>query len=346
MAAETVLPQDRTSAVVLAYHRIDEEEFPATNIQDEQFESHIRELTSGGYNIMALPDIVSALKNDSGLPPYTVALTFDGGHRSILDTAIPLLLKQNIPFTLFIAPDQLERENSPYMDWDDLKKLAKNKLVTIGLHPIRYERLTDQPAEEIRRQINSARARLRDMLGVETPLFAYPFGEYSSAYRDIVANARFDAAFGQQSGVVYAGSDMFALPRFSMTESYAGLSRFRMIAAALPLPVTDVEPRDPHLDNLRPNIGFTVTPELAGKIKNMSCFVSGQGKPHIQYAGNNRVELRLERDFEEERVRVNCTLPIAAPSPSEEEEEIWRWFGLLMTAPSFDRDILPSAGED
>jgi peptidoglycan/xylan/chitin deacetylase (PgdA/CDA1 family) len=102
--------------------------------------------------------------------------------------------------------------------------------------------------------------------------FAYPFGEYSLAYKQIVERQGFMAAFGQQSGVAYAGADMFALPRFSMTTPYGDIERFRMTAMALPLPAFDVSPPDPYIKNNNPEIGFTIDEGLKNQVKAMSCF--------------------------------------------------------------------------
>jgi hypothetical protein len=216
------------------------------------------------------------------------------------------------------------------MGWDDIKRLNKYNHVTLGLHPASYVRLTEKPADDIRRQVNNALARYRQVLKTEPKFFAYPFGEYTKEYRGIIASSGFEAAFGQQSGVAYVGSDMLAMPRFAMTESYGDDARFRMAATALPLPVTDISPDDPYLTvNNTPTIGFTLDAELAAKIPQLSCFLSGLGKPEMQVVGKNRVELRVEHPFQTERVRMNCTMPGPEPKPGEDMR--WRWFGLLLS---------------
>ncbi len=328
-AAQTVAT-DESAAVILVYHRIGEDEYPENNIRQEQFASHIRELASGEYNVMSLASIADALKKGEKLPPRTVAITFDGGHKSILDNAVPLLKRHELPFTVFVSTDYAGRHTDDYLDWDDIKDLKHDKLATVGIHPAAYIRLYNEPEAEIVRQINKARSIYREQLGEEPTLFAYPFGEYSKAYRDLIEAQGFAAAFGQQSGVASAGTDLYSLPRFSMTETHAGLDRFRLTAGALPLPVTDIEPRDPVLHTARPSIGFTVEKELEGQLANLTCFVSGQGKPGIEIIGN-RVELRLEKDFESDRARVNCTLPL--PTGENYEEPRWRWFGMMLIPP-------------
>ncbi len=337
------IPQDRTAAVIVAYQRIGEDEYPAASIEQDKFEAHIEELEKGGYKILPLPDIIAAFKNGTTLPARTVALTFDGAHRSVLDKAVPLLKKENIPFTIFVATDHMDRNAPEYIGWPDLKKLAQQKLVTIGLHPANYELLDSANADEIKRQINNARTRLRDMTGVDTKFFAYPSGQYSTAYRDIVAASGFDAAFGQQSGVAYGGADIYGLPRFVMTESYGDIDRFRMTVNALPLPVSDVEPKDPHLSTMKPVIGFTVDGALASSLPQLACFVPGQGKPEIQRIGKNRIEMRLEKDFENDRVRINCTMP--GPLTEDGDEQRWRWYGLLLSVP-VPQDESPSADDE
>jgi len=325
------LAQDRQAAVIIAYNRIGEEQYPATSIRTEQFDAHLRELTSGAYNLIALPELVAALESETTLPDRTVAITFDGGHRSILNQAVPALLRTDIPFTIFISTDHADRTTNEYLSWDDLRRLSRERQVTIGLHPASYIRLADEPAAERARQLNNARARFREELRQEPTFFAYPFGEYSAAYRELIAQQGFRAAFGQQSGVAWAGSDLLALPRFPMTDAYGGLDRFQMTATALPLPVTDIAPPDPHLSTSTPSIGFTVDPALADELDKLSCFVSHQGKPALDIIGQTRVELRLERPLEHDRARINCTLP--TPLGEADEAPRWRWFGLLLTVP-------------
>lgn len=329
--AGTDLPQDKKSAVILAYHRIGEDHFPDTNIRSEQFKEHIRELTNGSYHVLGLSEITAAFEKNETLPDRAVAITFDGAHVSILENAIPLLLEKELPFTVFLPTDHIDREGAPYLRWETLQKLARNKLVTLGIHPASYARLYTQEKENILFQINKARSRFRKELGFNPEYFAYPFGEYSQEYRDLIETQNFKAAFGQHSAVAYAGNDRYTLPRFSMTESYGDLSRFRLIASALPLPVTDLKPQDPYLDNVKPHVGFSLASNLNTGIDDLSCFVSRQEMPAIERAGRNRVEIRLNKALENARTRINCTLPVRPESAREELR--WRWFGLLLIAP-------------
>lgn len=332
-AATDGLPEDARSAVILAYNRIGEDEYPASNIRLEQFEAHIDELKSGGYTVLPLPAVVAALKAEKTLPDRTVAITFDGGYKSALKNAVPLLRKYGLPYTVFVAPEHADQNVPQYMNWNDLRALSRDGLASIGLHPASYIRLDPLPEEERSRQINKARARFREELGQDAALFAYPFGGYSLKLRDYIESQGFAAAFGLQSGAAWGGGDLFALPRFPMTEAYGDEDRFRMIANALPLPVRDAEPADPRLATTSPSIGFTLgfVPE-SGAAGKLSCFVSGQGAPRLQAVGSTRIELRLEKPLSQERVRINCTMPGSAPAQADDDQR-WRWFGMLLLPP-------------
>lgn len=344
--ADIVVPEDDSSAVILAYNRIGEDAYPDNSLRTDQFMAHLGELTRGEYTVMALPDIISAVQNGETLPPKTVAITFAGAYKSILTNAIPALVERGLPFTVFYASDHADADVQQHLNWDDLRTLRETGLVTFGLLPAAYTRLAGESDEEILRQINKARTRHREELGLESTLFSYPFGEHSKRYKDIIRDQGFTAAFGLHSGAIHPGADFYALPRFSMTQSHGDTERFQLVANALPLTVSDIEPHDPYLTaDAQPAIGFTISETLASKISALSCFVSGQSQPGIEKLGKNRIELRLAEPLTEERVRINCTIP----ARKENGTERWRWLGMLLVNKVQDEasaaGITPSAGE-
>ena len=59
--------------------------------------------------------------------------------------------------------------------------------------------------------------------------------------------------------------------------------------------------------------------------------ISGQDKPDLHIVGKTRVEMRPEKPFDAERIRINCTLPV--PPGDSYEDPRWRWFGMLLVMP-------------
>jgi len=328
---------DDRAAVIFSYFAVGNDDNPSASVTTEQFTRQIEELTSGGYTVKPLPEIIDAFASGKQLPPRTIAITFDGADKSILQNAIPLLEKNDLPFTVFIPADRVASGKPPFMNWNDLRRLKRSGLASFGLHPSYYSRLADDDADEIKRQINNSLAAIRKELGINPTLLAYPYGEYDEDYQGIVKSMGLKAAFGQNSGVAHAGEDRYALPRFTLTERYGDMDRFLMTANALPFPVIDVSPADPHLSTLNPAIGFTVPESLAKSVKNISCFSSSEEKPKLEILGT-RIEIRLSQPFSESRPRINCTLA-AAPAPPGEEPR-FRWLGMMYSVP---QDLLNEA---
>lgn len=324
----SALPEDSKSAVILSYSRIGEDYEPETSLRADQFAEHIREIATGGFHVSALPAIVEALQTGKTLPPHSLVITFDGGYRSILKTAVPLLLENKLPFTVFFSATQADDPSGIFLTWDDLKKLERNPLVTLGLHPASYERLEGQALQA---QLNRAKLAYRTAFRKEPAFFAYPFGEYDAAYKTIIEHYGFTAALGLQSGPAYSGADLYALPRFPMTEKYGDLAHFKFIGNALPLPTRNTEPATPALSTVAPLIGFNTDRALQDSLNQLSCFVSGQDKPQIQILSDARIELRLARPVDQ-RTRINCTIPVRKDG-NETRVSAARWLGFLLLPP-------------
>lgn len=317
------IPEDQSKAVILAYHRIGEDSYPDTNLRTEQFLEHLQEIKQGNYNVIALPELLNAFENKEKLPPRTIAITFEGAYRSAFENAIPHLLDAEVPFTVFYASNNAEQNRPSYVDWETLKSLHKNKTVTLGTLPASYSRITHDNEQDVLITLNKARIKHREHFNEETDILSYPFGEYSQNLRSLAKQQGFKAALGLHSGASFPGSDIYALPRFSMTENYGNIERFRFVTNALPLPVTSVEPQNPDITGRDFAVGFTLPETL--KDAPLSCFMSGQEKPNIERLGT-RIEIRSKEE-KQQRTRLNCTMQ--GPK-SEEGTSQWRWFSLLL----------------
>ncbi len=312
-------------ASVVMYHRFGEDRHPSTNIRIEQFEAHLAELSSGGYTVLALPEIVEAMKTGGILPDRTVAITIDDAYISTYTEAWPRLKAAGLPFTLFVATNAVDESNSAYMSWEQIRELVADG-VAIGSQTAAHPHMPNLSGQRNMQEIRQSNERFEAELGAAPRLFAYPYGEYSAAVRNIVIESGFAAAFGQQSGVAYAGADMFALPRFAMNENYGDIARLRLAANAMPLRVADVTPADNMLRKHNPPaFGFTVV-EALSRLNSLACFASNQSTPtRLERLGERRFEVRLDRAFPPGRGRINCTMP--APGKR------WRWFGTQFYIP-------------
>ena len=316
--AATTVGVAADSASIVIYHRFGESQYPATNIKLEQFEAHLKELKEGGYHVLPLAEIVAAFHDHAPLPDRTVAITIDDAYKTIYTQAWPRLKAAGFPFTVFVATDPVDGAYPDYMNWDEIRALVKAG-VTIGAHTASHAHMPELSSEQNAAQIRKSNARFLAELGTVPTLFAYPYGEMSGAARVEVMKAGYVAAFGQHSGVAYAGGDQYFLPRFSFDEAFGDLERFRLAASALPLPVSDVTPEDPLTRANPPAFGFTIDPSV-GSLKNLICYASPARQLKVEALDAHRLEIRADQPFPPGRARINCTVP----GP----EHRWRWFGM------------------
>ncbi|NIY75010.1 polysaccharide deacetylase family protein [Thalassospira sp. HF15] len=318
--AEVVAPDgDATSAVVFMYHRFGEGEYPSTNITMEQFTAHVKELTSGSYTVIGVPQIVSALSENKGLPDRTIGITIDDAYRSVYEKAWPVFREHNLPFTVFVSTEQLDSGYANYMTWDMVRELSEAD-VTIGGHSQNHAHLPDFDIDRVKAELANSAARFKEELGYVPDIFAYPYGEANAEVITAVKEAGYRAAFGQQSGAMHTASDFMYLPRFALNEHYGAMDRFDLAANSLPLVVSDITPADYTLTRNPPAFGFT----LAEPAPSMNCYPS-EGTPTMTRLGDERVEIRLDAPISSGRWRINCT---ALGSDSR-----WHWFGMLYTVP-------------
>jgi peptidoglycan/xylan/chitin deacetylase (PgdA/CDA1 family) len=307
------------SAVILAYHRFGEHAYPETNTTVAQFEAQLAELKRGGYHVLPIPDILAAVYGGKALPERSVGISIDVAYRSVFQLAWPRLKAAGLPFTLFVDVRPLDGKYRGYMSWDEVRVLARAG-VAIGNQTLNHKRLLALDAAAIKAEIEGAAARIAAETGRTPTLFAYPYGEYDKAIRDQVAALGLAAAFGTQAGVIYKDSDRFALPRMYMNEAYGSVEQLRLVARALPLPVSAMTPADPVITANPPTLAFTVAPGI-DHLERLACYAAGQGRMTLAHPAPRRVEARLARPLPPGRWRINCTLPAG--------DGRWRWLGAL-----------------
>ena len=311
---------NENSVAVFVYHRFGENNYPSTNIRINQFKKHLDELTKNNYNVVSTEEIINALTNNKDLPEKTVALTIDDAFFSIYKKAWPLLKEKKLPFTIFVSTGPLKSNSKNYMNWEQIKEMDSHG-VTIGHHTKDHLHLVTKEKEKIISEIEEANNDFLKNLGYVPDIFAYPYGEYSSEIKQIT-KSYFKAAFGQQSGGIYNGIDIFELPRYSLNEQYGDLKRFRFAANSYGLKIKNILPENKVITDANPPLlGFTLLDDLEGSLK---CYPSHNIKADLIKLGNKRIEVRFNKAFPKGRTRINCTI---------NDNTKWRWSGFQFLNP-------------
>lgn len=98
---------------VLAYHGID---------NPDCFEQQLDYLVKHMYPI-SKDEILAAIAGRRGLPKHAVLITFDDGHRSLFDLAMPMLRDRGLPAIAFVVAGLLDTDR-PYW-WIEVEELTR-----------------------------------------------------------------------------------------------------------------------------------------------------------------------------------------------------------------------------
>ncbi len=309
--------------IVLMYHRFNENKYPSTNIKLADFVEQINLIKKNQFKFVNPNDFNNNLLNEKNTKK--ILITVDDGFKSFYDHAWPILKKEEIPFIIFINTREVGTRG--YMNWDQIKEIAKEQFVHIGNHGYSHEYLVDMKSDEIMNDINRATADFKNNIGYNSSFFSYPFGEYSNNLKAIVKNLGFKYAFGQHSGVVDETKDFYELPRFPINENYGKIERFETILKTIPLKYKSIIPEERYLQdaNNPPKIVVEFFEDLKN-VKLLNCFSNELDEwrtSQLEFLDNNKIRIRLIGKFTTERGRVNCSL--------KESDGSWRWLGMQFT---------------
>ena len=304
-------------ASFIMYHRFGDSRYPSTNIKKEQFIEHINELLKPKYNIIGIEKAILAINNIELVKDRSVVITIDDAYSSVYEYAWPIFKKYNLPFTLFISTDVIDNKTPGYMNWEQIRNLRDNG-VTIGSQTKSHPHMFKLTTEKIIEELSISNKRFIDEIGSKPKFFAYPYGEYNLEVIEQVKLHGFVAAFGQHSGVAHKSLGMYELPRFAMNEKYGDMDRFLLAVNALPMPISDLSPKNPVISKNPPSYGFTLSNNIEPK-NAVRCFANNGLKADTKRLGKNRIEIRLNGPFLKGRGRINCTMA--------GNENRWRWLG-------------------
>jgi len=267
-------------ANVFLYHRFDESRYASTNIDSAVLAEQLAYLQENKYRVLSLQEIVRRLETGEPFPEKCAALSVDDAFVSFKDKAMPLLRKYQYPVTLFVNGAAVGTQG--YLDWKELRELVLEG-VDIGNHSFSHDHLVDlregESREEwrtrVRQDIAAAQLLFEKHLQVSPTLLAYPYGEYSLELMKLAEEMGFDAAFGQQSGVIHEKSNLLNLPRFPMGGPYATIEGFREKLQMAALVVTEENPVEPVLSGSNPPRLQIRIDAGAADLRRLNCFVQG-----------------------------------------------------------------------
>ena len=304
---------------VFMYHRFDENKYPSTNVTEKQFLSHIDYVVSNNIKILSLDEIIKTLDRNEKFNEKAIAFSVDDAYSSFYKIAWPLFKEKNIPVTLFISTDIIDKKTKGYMTWPEIKQFI-DEGGSIGQHTSTHLHMPLSSVSDIKKDILDSHKSWIKNIGFIPKLFAYPYGETSNEVIEILKEFNISHAFGQHSGVISSSDNQYYLPRFSLNEKFGEKDRFEFAVNAYSLDVKNFLPTDMLLmDNSKPSIEFNIVKNLKGA--SIDCFSNPGGmwdKQEVINITKDRVQIKLNEAYLDGRARINCTTKVDGQ---------WYWFG-------------------
>jgi peptidoglycan/xylan/chitin deacetylase (PgdA/CDA1 family) len=177
---------------VLAYHLINIPEGGEYNVSSEDFTKQMKWLHDNQYHAISPAQLVDAINNGTALPTHPVLITFDDNQVSPYTYALPVLKRYGFTAAFFIQTVTIGKDG--FMDADQIKDLADSGFI-IGGHTWDHRTLTQQPDEELQRQLDLSGNDLTTILGHPPEYLSYPLGLYDQHVVDVAKAHGYKGAF-------------------------------------------------------------------------------------------------------------------------------------------------------
>lgn len=297
--------------VVLQYHHVSDSTPSSTSTSVSLFEGQLDMIDELGLEVVPLESGTRAALSGSLTNKSQVAITFDDAYESVYSQAAPMLETRGYEYTIFVNTKAVGSHG--YMTWDQLAEVRDREGVTIANHSLDHGHLAKRPRESesdwearVERSLDGAQEALSEQLGINVPMFAYPYGEFDDAVLRKIEERDW-LGFGQQSGAIGETSAATRLPRFPMANAYGQLNSLEDKLRSKALPVDATKLPDGVIEKNPPTLTFTVPDTIS--VDRLSCFASGQGRVEFEVSGGNEVVLTAPKRFNSRRFRYNCTHP-------------------------------------
>jgi peptidoglycan/xylan/chitin deacetylase (PgdA/CDA1 family) len=213
-------PRRHGTARVVYYHRIDDEQHRSC-VAPAAFAEQMAFLKDEGFAILRLSAVRAHLDEKRPFPERSVIVTFDDGFADNYTQAFPVLCREAIPATIFLAAGFMDGDDLPAirdrsgikpLRWSEVREMARHG-VEFGAHTISHRSLTALDDTELAQEIQGSRALIAEHGGVDSNTFCYPRGHFDERVKAAVRSAGFRLACTTMPGCVTADTHPFSLRR-------------------------------------------------------------------------------------------------------------------------------------
>lgn len=230
-SAETIQPiseaPDTQGIPVLIYHEIVMDDRPPgeTVISLEKFREQMHYLHTHGYKPVTMKDLLQYMRTGKRLPQRSIVLNFDDGWKNVLN-AVPVLDLYSFPASFWIIAGPKGIGNGEYLEWSDIRELARNPRFEIGSHTYSHpwdpkdnlvtwvdRKNPGKGSKNAFFELKESKKILERNLGIPVEYLAWPCGWYNDTLVRLAKQAGYKAILTTEDGVNVPGGDPFKIKR-------------------------------------------------------------------------------------------------------------------------------------
>jgi peptidoglycan/xylan/chitin deacetylase (PgdA/CDA1 family) len=202
---------------VLGYHKVGKP-YPGGwetwyYVAESDFVNQLKYLHENNWKVIDLSTFLRGIVEPDILPNKAALITFDDGHKSVHDFALPILKIFNYPAVLFIPTGFIGKKNSfdnlaepeePICDRDELQELELNG-VAVQSHGVSHLSMSELTLLEQEAELQFSKAVLEDILQRSVDTFAFPYGDNgfeTALMENALKRAGYKAAFLYGGGII------------------------------------------------------------------------------------------------------------------------------------------------
>ncbi len=229
------------SLPIIMYHHILKEKSKQGKfvISPNEFEDDLKYLKKNGYTTITADALIRYQKEGEPLPEKPIMLTFDDGHLSYLEYAVPLLEKYDMAAVVSIVGTYTDEytENKDrclsyaYLNWEDVKKLSDSTHTEIQNHTYDMHKIADgrngcakmrgEDSAHYQKIFTEDVRKMRNLIyentGKQANCFTYPFGFLCGEAEEEIQKMGFSMSLSCAEGInkISRDSSLFKLLRYN-----------------------------------------------------------------------------------------------------------------------------------
>ncbi|WP_020615143.1 polysaccharide deacetylase family protein [Paenibacillus daejeonensis] len=219
---------------VLMYHYIVPAELntePANNsiINLEAFEAGMNYLHEEGYYTATLEELEAYVAGEQSLPEKSVVITFDDGYENNIIYAYPIMKQYGFKAALFVVGSNIQEETGVFdpakksflshQQMNETRDVFEYHSHTYDLHFKKELHCGNEYGAGMNDKLLKPDIAQMKELGIDSPYFAYPYGEFRQQMVYYLRQSGYRMAFTVRQGFVRPGDNSMQLNRLTVTSS-------------------------------------------------------------------------------------------------------------------------------